>query len=218
MGLGSGASASGRRRQGLRRLAAHGIALRACTCGWCVRAAALGPGLGLRPALLNARVCRRPFQRLPHDDQVKADVLRRADEQGGRSSWLHSLPRSIAGPDQHSQAAALTSRELQSLWRTPQEPNTAMAPLCSLPLPAACCSSRLVQQSAAPAAALPALQQRHQARRRPSAAAAAEPAAAAERAAVPVTFAIAGSEITVDATPGQNLWEVRSLLGRCWLC
>lgn len=88
-----------------------------------------------------------------------------------------------------------------------------MAARCT-PLPAAAsCSSRLAQQpAAAPAAARPALQQRQQAQRRPQAAAAAEPAAAAERAAVPVTFAVGGAEVTVDATPGQNLWEVGSLL------
>lgn len=62
-------------------------------------------------------------------------------------------------------------------------------------------------------AALEKLQRRHQATLPPVASQQQQQpvaaAAAAERAPVPVTFILGGEEITVEAQPGQNLWEVR---------
>ncbi|PRW20476.1 (2Fe-2S)-binding [Chlorella sorokiniana] len=71
-----------------------------------------------------------------------------------------------------------------------------MAHSLAQPLPAAAAAPLCRRQQAAAArqqrAALPRL----------------AAAAAAEKAAVPVTFSIGGSEVTVDAQPGQNIWEV----------
>lgn len=77
----------------------------------------------------------------------------------------------------------------------------------SQPRPAACCSGRKHPHPLAQAAAP--TRRRQTRRHRPvAAAAAAGGRAEAERTPVPVTFSLCGSEVTVDAMPGQNLWEV----------
>ncbi|KAL4424714.1 hypothetical protein ABPG77_000057 [Micractinium sp. CCAP 211/92] len=52
-----------------------------------------------------------------------------------------------------------------------------------------------------------------QASAEPQQAAPAAQAAAADRAAVPVTFLVGGDEITVQAQPGQNIWELSNEAG-----
>lgn len=95
------------------------------------------------------------------------------------------------------------------------DPTSAAGP--SSPLPMAHSLARPLPAAPAPAAPLcrrqqtaAAQQQQQQARLPRLAATPAAAAAAAEKAAVPVTFAIGGSEVTVEAQPGQNIWEVRA--------
>lgn len=94
----------------------------------------------------------------------------------------------------------------------PADPSSppSMAAALTQPLPAAAGpAARLYgrQQAAGPQ------QQRAQLCRVAAAPTQVAAAAAAEKAAVPVTFAIGGSEVTVEAHPGQNIWEVRVCAG-----
>lgn len=98
------------------------------------------------------------------------------------------------------------------------DPASAAGP--SSPLPMAHSLARPLPAAAAPAAPLcrrqniaSAQQQQQQARLPRLAATPVAAAAAAEKAAVPVTFSIGGSEVTVEARPGQNIWEVRAAGG-----
>ena len=120
---------------------------------------------------------------------------------GRRQATHSSLRRSFQDASQPNWLCASSHSD------PPPAPASSMAPCLPQPLPPApagpCCSR--VGPPARPG------RQQHAARRqRAAVAAAAADRAAAERAAVPVTFAIGGAEVTVDAQPGQNIWEVRS--------